>query len=895
MSPHARFAMLAVLLALPALAEDGGAPDAGVFEPPRLVEEVPARFPPELDAGVTGEVSLQLTIDDAGEVSEARVLESTDDAFAREAVHAAVQLRFEPARLNGEPRAVVITFNYRFVPPVVVPSADAGTPAPQLVTLTGLVRSRGNRNPVPLARVVADDGHETLTGADGRFTLEVTPGARWVWVQASGFRHGTWREKLEGTLELEVQYLLTPERINPFEVVVRADRDRTELSRVELRDAEIREVPGTWGDPFRVIMLMPGVSAPVSGLSYPVVRGSGPASTGYFLDGVRVPQLFHVFLGPAVIHPDFLDGIDFYAGGAPVKYGRLVGGVIEGKLTRRSDDRTRFTAYADLLNAGGFVEVPFAKTDTRVAVAGRVSYTGLLLGAISPALIGQPDSRIVADFWDYQARVEQGFLGGKAQLFLFGSSDAFGTKTPAATSVQLVTFHRADAKYRHRLGPGELEGEFTFGSDLFGFESARLQNVEDPTMPPLMLTGTRSDDTRITQTSFITKATWRAELSEDWHVTAGGSWDHLRAGLFQSTSFTPTGGPTVSKVTDEPIAVGNFFGAWADATFTGVKGLSVTAGVRFDHLHLVPRIDQDSADPRISARYELTDTVAVRASAGIYHQPPTFLISLPVVDLAAVRFGLQEVAQTSVGMTWKLWRELELSADAYVNPMQRTLELGLFDDEQFDLEVPGRESGGEGLVPPAAQSRPGLAYGLDLMLRWPMKGHFFGWVTLSLQRSERYSDFKLYNQYGRVYGTDRDWLPYAFDQTLVANVVASYRFDNGWSLGTTLHFNTGRPESGQFNTRTRIPGVDANGRPAWIRVSRDRADRLPPFFRADVRVSKTWVFDSFTLEGWLDVLNVTVSSEVVDYDYRRDAAGNLTKTATSLPVILPSIGLKGRY
>ena len=96
-------------------------------------------------------------------------------------------------------------------------------------------------------------------------------------------------ETLAAHTKLEVRYRLERNELT-FETVVRARHDegppRIELSRVELQ-----EVAGTQGDPFRVTMLLPGVAAIASGLSYPVVRGSQPAATGFFLDGVRLPQL----------------------------------------------------------------------------------------------------------------------------------------------------------------------------------------------------------------------------------------------------------------------------------------------------------------------------------------------------------------------------------------------------------------------------------------------------------------------------------------------------------------------------------------------------------------------------------------------------------------------------
>lgn len=889
--PAAVIALAVWLHAAPALGQGGA--DGGVVVPPTLLRDSPAPYPAELrEQRLAGLVTLRLTLDESGGVTDVALVQASHPAFGLSALAAARTLRFTPTLLDGAPRPSQLDFTYRFEAP----------PPPVLrVLVKGQVRSRGTRAPIALARVFADDGTETLTDGAGRFTLELPPGKHLLHALASGFLTGSFEETLVATRELEVVYGLTPLRLNPFQTVVRGERDRTEVSRVELHDAELREVPGTMGDPFRVVMVLPGVSSIISGVAYPVVRGSSPASTGYFLDGVRVPALFHVFLGPAVVHPDFIDGLDFYAGGAPAKYGRLLGGVIEGTLAKPRDG-FHATAYADLLNAGAFVEVPIEKTDTRLTAAGRISYMGLLVGALSPLFSGPQGPSLVADFWDYQARLDQGLLGGRLQLFGFGSGDTFGTTSKLVDGPSLaqdIVFHRADAKYRHRLGPGELLAELTFGHDEFALGATRTEPLGGLEFPGTIGPSPRSLVTttqraHITQTSLTAKLQYRAELGEDWVVSAAGTYDHLRAGFTEDLEVQVEGFPKQTSHTEAPFAVGNLYAVWGEATYRGVKDTSATLGLRLDHYHLVPAIGHTTLDPRFSVDRQVTDTLTVRSTIGLYHQPPTFLISLPVVDLAGAKYGVQEVLQVTAGATWRVWRNLELSADAYVNPMTRTAELGLFDDEHLDpSNLPNSEKPLG--TPSVAQSRPGLAYGLDLMARWPMQGRWFGWLTLSLQRSSRLASFTTYDVHGRRTGEALAQVPYAFDQTLVANAVVSYRFDSGWSVGATLHFNTGRPESGELTSRTRLEGTDVTGAPAWVRVSRDQVARLPPYFRADLRVAKTWIFDAFTLEAWLDVLNVTVSGEVISYGYTQPVPGALAKTPLSVPIVIPTLGLKARY
>jgi len=84
--------------------------------------------------------------------------------------------------------------------------------------------------------------------------------------------------------------------------------------RHQLGRAEIHEMPGAFGDPFRAIEGLPGVVPIVSGLPYFYVRGAPPGNIGYFFDGIPVPYLYHFAAGPGVFHPAFIERVDLYPG-----------------------------------------------------------------------------------------------------------------------------------------------------------------------------------------------------------------------------------------------------------------------------------------------------------------------------------------------------------------------------------------------------------------------------------------------------------------------------------------------------------------------------------------------------------------------------------------------------
>ncbi len=873
-------AVLAVLLSSLARGEAGDAGTAALV-PPSLLADSPAVYPPQAPPGVH-EVELELLVDEQGGVTEARVSRSAGTAFDEAALHAAAGLRFHPARHGDMPVAVRLPFVYRFEPPVVAPS-----PA---TVLTGWVRGKGTRRPVSEASLTCD-GVTVSADVEGTFSLPVAPGPRWVRVTAPGFKPAAFKEELQEGQRLEVVYALEPLVVNPYETVVRGDRERTEVSRVTLREQELREVPGTMGDPFRVVMLMPGVASIASGVSYPVVRGSQPAATGYFIDGVRVPMLYHLLLGPAVVHPDFVDTIDFHPGVAPARYGRLIGGVVDGHVSRPREDRPHASVYADLLNSGGFVELPIKETGTSITLAGRLSYSALLitLGA-NLALQGDaPEAgeanQFFANFWDYQARVEQKLGSGRLRLLVFGSSDRVGldAKREGDLSAGLgATFHRVDLRGRFPLAGGELELGATVGADRMGLDIERVPEL--------------AGEYSLSQRLVSARAGYSRTFSDSLTLDVMADVEHRRGGVVISGLLKGVGprGEDAAAAFREPVSLGTFVGLSAQATWKPVPALTLVPGVRVDGYHLVPGLQHWALEPRLTARYELSERLTLKGGAGLYHQPPTVLVPVPLAELAGLRHGLQEAVQLDVGAEYRFASGLEVSADAYYNPLLRTLE--------FDISKVLESRRRLGL-PEEDPSSHGYAYGLELMVRQPLGRRWFGWASYSFGRSRRYLSFSRLDDLGNEVGQAEGYLPFAFEQAHVLNAALSYKFDGNVTVGAVLHFNTGRPESGQLSSRTQREVPLPDGRAYWMSEDRDRVARLPSFPRLDVRVSKAWAFDDFNLEAYLDVLNITARPEVLGYQYTNtlpypelgDEGRLVSKVPVAIPLLLPILGVKGTY
>ncbi|MEZ4448946.1 MAG: TonB-dependent receptor plug domain-containing protein, partial [Nannocystaceae bacterium] len=344
----------------------------------------------------------------------------------------------------------------------------------------------GSRDALAGARVAAVDGPEARTDEAGNFELWLAPGTYSVVLRADGYDDLKVEVTLADREDLEFEYRLAAARSgNRYRTVVRQERE-VAVSKTTLSGDEIHAAPGTFGDPFRVVQSLPGAAQVAGFLPYVVVRGAAPGNTGYYLDGVRVPILFHVAVGPSVVHPYFIDSVDFYAGGAPVRLGRYSSGIIEGRTRQARRDRVRGDFDIRLTDAGGIVEVPFDRrrlpgckeADRRkcprgqargsLTLAGRYSYTSAILSLVQ--------SRAKISFWDYQARLDHR-LGARSNYtaFFFGSYDELGEKA-APEPIVRFEFHRIVQRVRtHLRGDGVVDTTLALGLDRSGITAARVK------------------------------------------------------------------------------------------------------------------------------------------------------------------------------------------------------------------------------------------------------------------------------------------------------------------------------------------------------------------------------------------------------------------------------------
>lgn len=572
---------------------------------------------------------------------------------------------------------------------------------------------------------------------------------------------------------------------------------------VSLSRTEVRQIPGTFGDPFRALEILPGVTPIISGLPYFYVRGAPPGNVGYYLDGIRVPYLYHVAIGPSVIQPGMVDRVDLYSGGYPARFGRYSGGIAAAETTA-PNTTLHGEGNIRLYDAGALVETGFAGGRGTVLLGGRYSYTA--------ALVSLAAQDIVLDYRDYQARITYDVTShDQVSLVAFGAYDLLAQKQEGVSVIGFGSeFYRGDLRWDRLLDHGgKVRTAVTLGYDQTAIGSQR-----------------KAQDRMLVV---------RSELDQPI-----GSHLRLRAGV----DSTLDGYRVTAPVYDDPDSpmtaqMQELFpsrkdlalGAHGELAVEVQKSFIVTPGVRVDY-YISNGATAVGVDPRLSARLKLTDKFSIVHAYGIAHQPPSFVLPIPGLALGSLKNGLQTAYQTSAGIEWMFLPATTLNSNVFNNVFAHLTDA---------LSVP------EGMGTSLNQRTSGRAYGLEVFVHRKLTQKFGGVLSYTLSRSTR-------NLEGQVF-------PAAFDRRHVLNASVAYNLGRKWRAGTRFVFYTGAPK--RQSTTTSSPSSETPTATTTTSTVDSNPERDPAFYRFDLRLEKLWQFSATRQISFVaEVLNATMNKEV---------------------------------
>ena len=876
--------LAAVLLAsavvaqsLPAWAQPaaGVNPDEAprVIVPPKLTKFVEAEFPPsEAASGKGATVVLQISITATGSVAEVVVLQSAGKVFDDPAVAAAKQFVFEPAKANGVPIPVKITYRYVFkIEEKIVKKTTAD--------FEGHVRDRATKKPIANVRIAVDTGQQTLTDEDGHFTIpDVPPGEHAVTLSGESLATVGTTETFEVAKKVDATYEVEPRKEKKAgeedeeEIVVRAPRIKKQVVSTEVAAEQAKRVPGTGGDVLKVVENLPGVARAAVGSGALVVWGAAPQDTRVYVEDVHVPRLYHDGGYRSIVSSDLVKSVELVPGAYGSGFGRGIGGLVTVSLKPLDDVGIHGTVTADTIDASASVRAKVSD-HLHVAVAARKSYLDTVLNAVTSEDVGQIIP--VPRYWDGQARVVYDFgpletieIGGlissdRTTRTLSNPDPSFSTSQTTGTD-----FNRVYVRYEKHMPDGAV----IFVTPSYGTNSTSLVNVFGSTPTDL------TNDSEV----YGLRASWRGPVAPFLRGSVGVDAEALSSKLHRDGSIGAPPREGDIYVFGEPppaqINVDNWnttiatVAAYAEGDFSLLDDkLHIVPGGRFEpYLGSasktqpstlgVPDVNTTSQnayiEPRVSARYSFTPRVTVKAAYGQFHQSPQPEELSPIFGTPTLHPAFAQ--HFLLGSNIQLTETLAVETTGFYSSSE-------------DLVV--RTQSQSPLVAQVlAQTGVGRSYGTQFLLRQQQIGPFFGWISYSIMRSERKDAPNL------------DWRLFDYDQTHVFTAVGAYDLGAGFEFGARFRYATGYP-------RTPVVGsfyVPSTGF-YWPIFGPQNSIRIPPFVSLDLRLAKRFKIAKTEGEVYLDVQNVTNHSNPEEIVYNT----NFTQRGyiTGLP-ILPVIGAR---
>lgn len=612
---------------------------------------------------------------------------------------------------------------------------------------------------------------------------------------------------------------------------------------------DLRRVAGARGDALRAVEILPGVarSASYEG-GAPVLRGASQHESVVFLDGAPVPLLYHFMSAQSFFPSRLLDRVDLYPSNFSVRYGRLVGGVIEARTRAPASDRLHAVLDLSLIDSAALVQTPLGK-DAAVAVGARRSNLDFFFENLVPA---DAYSVVAAPvYYDYQA-VGSLRLGDdhRLRVMAYGSRDSIRLlfAKPVLEDPGLrgeikgvLSFHRVNATLE-----STPTSEWSQRLSLTAGTLTRSQRIG-----PLMQ--------ELESVQLLGRVDQKLVLGPAADLVFGIDTDiELADGRYHGPRPpAPEGDPSMNDGLGltESMSIRDRVEVIQPAAFVELalrpdRRVTLVPGVRFDWYG---NLGKGSIDPRLSARFALGETTTLKGGVGLFTQPPVWYYALPA--LGNPELDPYHALHGSVGVEQQLGRGVMLGVEGYYKYIYQNVV------------------GTAGNAPPHfVNDGSGRVFGSELSLELRPSARTFGYLAYSLSRSER---------------RDRDgsWRLFDHDQTHVLSAVASQDLGAGWSLGGRFRLVSGDP-------MTPVTGAIYDARVDQYRPTYGAigSERRPAFHQLDLRVEKEWRLSPLTLAAYVELLNAynAKNQEATRYSYdysRREGVSGMP--------ILPNIGLRG--
>ncbi|MBK9543186.1 MAG: carboxypeptidase-like regulatory domain-containing protein [Bacteroidetes bacterium] len=664
------------------------------------------------------------------------------------------------------------------------------------------------------------------TNLDGFYSIsKVPPGSYTLMVTSVGYDSITIPIVLKAGDKISKKIFLKKSSVQMKEVNVSAESEEKKtdvrISVNKITPKEIRQIPTVGGEPdlAQYLQVLPGVifSGDQGGQLY--IRGGTPIQNKVLMDGMVIYNPFHSIGLYSVFDADIIRGADIYTGGFNAEYGDRISSIMD--ITTRDGNKKRIAGKvsANTFTAKALVEGPIKKE--KEGEGGGISFLMTAktsyLDQTSKSLYSNLDSAgLPYSFTDLYGKISfNSSSGSKLNLFGFNYSDdvdynaatnlhwtssGFGTNFLVVPTGSAAIIDGNFAYSGYKINLKEPDGRDRF-SEINGF------------------------NTGLNFSYFLGKDEFRYGLE--------------MLGFKTNYQFTNSFGSSTDQ-TENTTELAAYM------KLKKIIGkLVIEPGVR---LNYYSSLSETSIEPRLGMKFNLSNTIRLKAAGGFYSQ--NLMSASSDRDVVNLFYGflsgsddlpktfngkdvdskLQKARHIIAGIEFDLPFHLTLNVEGYFKDFNQLENINR--DKIYEND--GQHSEKPDYLKQDYIIENGTARGIDFLLKYDYK-KLYVWAVYSLGYVKRFDGIRTYEP--------------SFDRRHNINLVTSYRFGKKdvwqanvrWNFGSAFPFTQtqGFYEQLGFPDGTGTNTSNQNGQ-LGIFYGELNKGRLSTFHRLDVSLQRSF-------------------------------------------------------
>jgi len=703
----------------------------------------------------------------------------------------------------------------------------------------GFVKDKETNEGIPYANVsLKGAGIGGVTNLDGYFQISKIPSGEYD-VVVSFIGYETQNFKLDINKDNIITKTIFLEQSSEVldDIVLNIERQERKtkvmISQVRLSQKTIdRFSVGGDADLVKAIEILPGVVATGDQGGQLYIRGGAPIQNLTMLDGMIIYNPFHSIGFFSVFDSDILKSADVYTAGFNAQYGSRNSSVMDIRTRAGNRQRLAGKVSASTYMAKALIEAPIGKKDasgfagSSILISAKASYLHKTSSVIYPYVETVFDG-LPFQFADIFGKFSsQSKSGSEFNLFGFNFKDK--VKFDADKQIDWNSY---GAGFNFKVIPS---GSPTIIGGSFAYSSYKINSTEIPGQP------------RNSQiTGFNGGLNFTYFVRDHDELLYGVEF----IGYTTQFEFTNSVGLKIGEGSGNNTTE---MAGYAKYRFVSNR-LIIEPGIRF---HYYGSLGEVSIEPRLGAKYNVTDIFRLKASGGVYSQNLMSASSdRDVVNLfygflsggganlpssfrgVPITTDLQKAVHLVGGFEVDIAQHWDFSFETYLKDFKQIINTNrnkLYPNKPAYADKP------EQLRLDFIVER-GKAYGFDFLLKYD-DGTWYLWAVYSWRKVTRDDGINVFAPH--------------FDRRHNVNLVGSYKFgnDKSWAVSARWNFGTGFPFTPTQGYYPGVPFTTGDGNPNFnfdyttqngdpkVLYGDLNSSRLTDYHRLDISLKKYWTF-----------------------------------------------------